>query len=60
MTLSIHVAQIFLESVMNKTSYTCLDVDLTIRYLEKLFIDIVLASYAKLFVIPGFEDYIVI
>lgn len=57
MKVSIHAAQRFLERVMNKTTYTCIDVDFSVRYLEKILVDIVPASYAKPFVLPGFENY---
>ncbi|WP_457749962.1 hypothetical protein [Sulfurimonas sp.] len=60
MKVSAHAAQRFLERVMNKSTYTCLDVDFSIRYLEKLLQDIIPTSYAKTFVIPGFENYRVI
>ncbi len=57
MKITVHAAKRFLERVMNKSTYTCIDVDFTIRYLDKILVDIVPTSYAKPFVIPGFENY---
>ena len=57
MKVSTHAAKRFLERVMDKQVYTCLDIDFALRYLEKLVKDVVPASYAKPFVIPGFENY---
>jgi len=57
MRVSVHAAQRFLERVMKKSTYTSKDVGFTLRFLEKLLQDIVPTSYAKRFVIPGFENY---
>jgi hypothetical protein len=57
MRVSVHAAQRFLERVMKKSTYTSTEIDFAIRYLEKLIQDIVVTSYAKPFVIPGFENY---
>ena len=57
MKVSAHAGKRFLERVMSKSTYTCMDVDFAMRYLEKILRDIVPASYAKPFVIPGFENY---
>ena len=57
MKVSAHAGQRFLERVMKKQNYTCLDVDFAIRYLTNLLKDVVVTSYAKPFVIPGFENY---
>ena len=57
MIVSTHAAKRFLERVMCKTTYTCIDVDFALRYLEKILIDTVPTSYAKPFVLPGFENF---
>jgi len=60
MKVSVHAAQRFLERVMNKSTYTCIDVDFTIRYLEKLLSSVVPNSRSMRFVLPGFENFKVI
>ncbi len=57
MEISIHASKRFLERVMNKTSYTYLDVDFSKRYLERLLYDVSPNSCYKYFVIPGFSQY---
>lgn len=57
MKITIHAAQRFLERVMNKSDYTCFDVDFALRFLEKTFSNVIVTSYAKPFVVPGFENY---
>lgn len=57
MKVSVHAGERFLQRVMKKSNYTVIDVDFAMRYLTKLFQDVVPTSYAKPFVIPGFEDY---
>ena len=57
MKVSIHVGHRFLEQLMNKASYTCIDVDFAVRYLEKILKDIVPSSYARPFAISSFENY---
>jgi len=57
MNISIHAAQRFLERVMSKDTYTCIEVDFTMRFLKKLLQDVVPTSANKHFVIPGFESY---
>ena len=60
MKVSVHAGERFLQRVMNRSKYTLVDIDFAIRYLEKVFKDIVPSSYAKSFIIPGFENYRVI
>jgi len=60
MRITIHAAQRFLERVMSKETYTCLDIDFTIRFLEKVLSDVVPSSSTTSFVLPSFEDYKVI
>lgn len=60
MKVTTHAAQRFLQRVMNKSDYTCLDVDFAIRFLAKLLEDVVPNSYSKHFVLPGFENYKVV
>lgn len=60
MRITIHAAQRFLERVMDKETYSCLDVDFTIRYLAKLLADVVPTGSATSFVLPSFENYKVI
>jgi len=57
MKVTVHAAQRFLERVMQKSTYTYRDVNFSIRYLEKLLQNVVVSSYAKPFVLPGFENY---
>ncbi len=57
MKVSIHAGERFLQRVMNKSNYTCFEVNMAISYLEKALKDIVPNSCNKHFVIPGFEDY---
>lgn len=57
MKVSVHAGERFLQRVMNKSKYTLVDIDFAIRYLEKVFKDIVPNSYARPFIIPGFENY---
>ena len=57
MKVSTHAGKRFLERVMNKAKYTCIDVDFAIRFLEKSLSDVVPNSANKHFVIPGFEMY---
>ncbi|MEN4046981.1 hypothetical protein MLC52_09935 [Sulfurimonas sp. NW15] len=57
MKVTVHAAQRFLERVMRKSTYTYRDVNFSIRYLEKLLQNVVVSSYAKPFVLPGFENY---
>ena len=57
MKVSVHAGERFLQRVMKKSQYTSMDIDFSIRYLEKLFKDIVPNSYARPFIIPGFENY---
>ncbi len=60
MKVSAHAAQRFLERVMGKSTYTCIDVDFAIRYLEKILSTVVPNSNNKHFVIPGFENFKVV
>ena len=60
MKVSAHAGQRFLERVMKKVNYTCIDVDFAIRYLEKLLQDVVPKSRSMRFVLPGFENFKVI
>ena len=57
MKISIHAAQRFLERVMSKKSYTCIDVDFAVGFLEKSLKDVIPTGHKKQFVIPGFENY---
>jgi len=60
MKITIHAAKRFLERVMSKENYTCLDVDFAIRFLEKVLRDVVPTGSATSFVLPSFENYRVI
>jgi hypothetical protein len=60
MKVSVHAGQRFLERVMNKSTYTVIDVDFAIRYLEKILSTVVPNSNNKHFVIPGFENFKVV
>ncbi len=57
MHITSHAAQRFLQRVMNKSSYTPMDVDFAMRYLTKLFMDVVPNSRARPIVVPGFENF---
>lgn len=57
MRISVHAAQRFLERVMNKESYTTLDIDFAIRYLQKSLQNVVPQRKTKYFVLPEFQDY---
>ena len=60
MKITTHAAQRFLERVMSKEKYNCLDIDFAIRYLAKLLSDVVPTGSATSFVLPNFENYKVI
>jgi len=60
MKITTHAAQRFLERVMSKETYTCLDVDFAIRFLEKILKDTVPTGFATSFALPNFENYKVI
>lgn len=60
MKISAHAAQRFLQRVMKKTDYTCLDVDFAIRFLENLLEDVVPRSRSMRFILPSFENYQII
>ena len=60
MKITTHAAQRFLERVMLKETYTCIDVDFAIRYLEKTLRDVVPTGFATSFALPSFENYKVI
>ena len=60
MKVSIHAGQRFLERVMAKATYTCFDVNFAIEYLEKILRDVVPTSRSTQFVLPGFENFIVV
>jgi len=60
MKITIHAAQRFLERVMSKETYTCLDVDFAMRFLEKILKDVVPTGSATSFVLPSFEHFRVI
>ena len=57
MRITVHAAKRFLERVMNKSNYTVIDVDFTLRYLTKLFVDVVPGSRYRPIIIPGFENF---
>ncbi|MDF1884133.1 hypothetical protein JHD49_09295 [Sulfurimonas sp. SAG-AH-194-C21] len=57
MKVSVHAGERFLERVVNKSTYTCIDVDFAMRYLHHLFLDVVPGSSNKQFVLPGFENF---
>lgn len=57
MKVSIHAGERFLERVMNKSTYTIIDVDFAIKYLEKALSGVVPNSANKHFVLPDFQDY---
>ena len=60
MKVSVHAGQRFLERVMEKSTYTVIDVDFAIRYLEKILSTVEPNSNNKHFVIPGFENFKVV
>ena len=60
MRISQHAAQRFLERVMGKDSYDRNDLQRASAYLQRVVGGIVPGSYAKPFVIPGFEEFKVI
>jgi len=57
MEISIHAGKRFLERVMKREKYTCLDVDFAIRYLERALSNVVPNSSNKHFVLPDFQQY---
>jgi len=57
MKVSIHAGQRFLERVMNKSTYTVIDVDFAVRYLERALSNIVPNSTHTHFVLPDFQKY---
>ena len=57
MKVTVHAAQRFLERVMNKHDYSFNDVKFSIKYLEKVFQDVIPRNNTKHFVLPGFERY---
>jgi len=60
MKITTHAAQRFLERVMSKETYTCFDIDFTIRFLEKTLRDVVPTGSVTSFALPNFEKYKVI
>ena len=60
MKITKHAAQRFLERVMSKETYTCLDIDFAMRFLEKTLRDVVPTGCATSFALPSFENYRVI
>ena len=60
MKITIHATQRFLERVMLKKTYTCLDIDFAMRFLEKTLMDVVPAGSTISFALPSFENYKVI
>lgn len=57
MRVTIHAAQRFVERVLKLHSFSSKEIDCAKTYLEMLTKDIVPNSYAKRFVLPGFESY---
>ena len=55
MRITTHAAKRFLERVMSKETYNCIDLNFTIKFLEKLLSDVVPAGSAT-----SFEKYKVI
>ena len=60
MRITTHAAKRFLERVMSKETYDCIDLDFTIKFLEKLLSDVVPTGSATSFALPSFEHYKVI
>jgi len=60
MKITTHAAQRFLERVMSKKTYNCLDIDFALRFLVKLLSDVVPTGSTTSFVLPSFENYKVI
>jgi len=60
MKVSMHAGERFLQRVMAKSTYTCFDVNFAIEYLEKVLKDVVPIGKVKRFILPGFENYMVI
>ncbi len=57
MKVSVHAARRFLERVINKNDYNYFDVGKTIKYLERVFKDVVPNSANKHFAVPGFKNF---
>jgi hypothetical protein len=57
MRVTFHAAQRFVERVLKMHSFSGEEISRAKRYLEMLTKDIVPNSYAKRFVLPGFENY---
>jgi|JTFP01.1.fsa_nt_gb hypothetical protein len=57
MRVTIHAAQRFVERVLKLHSFSSKEIARAKTYLEMLTKDIVPNSYAKRFVLPGFESY---
>jgi len=60
MRITTHAAKRFLERVMSKKTYTCIDIDFAIRFLEKVLRDVVPTGSATSFALPSFENFRVI
>jgi hypothetical protein len=56
MKVTYHAGQRFLERVIKKADFTKNEVHRTVEYLERVFKDVVISSYARKFVLPGFEN----
>lgn len=57
MRVTFHAAQRFVERVLKMHSFSGEEISRAKKYLEMLTKDIVPNSYAKRFVLPGFENY---
>ena len=60
MKITTHAAKRFLERVMSRETYTCLDLDFAIRFLEKVLSDVVPTGSSTSFVLPSFKNYRVV
>lgn len=56
MIVSIHAAQRFLERCIGKNDYTKEEIIHCVKYLNKVFHNVIPNSYAKRFAMPGFEN----
>lgn len=60
MKISYHAAERFLERVMGKQEYNHQELIKAYKYLELIIGNIIPGSFAKPFVLPGFENFHVI
>ena len=58
MKITLHAAERFLQRIMHKVEFSMQDVTYAKEYLERAMNNVVVTSYRRNVVIPGFENYL--